>query len=210
MKKITIGRGRECDIRLEDSTDTVSRRQAVITVTPFGKMEIYDTSSNGTFVNGQKVEKPNGMPLKRGDKVNFAHVADLDWSMVKDPYRKTKLLGLLFLIVAIATVVIILALANRTNEEEVKSDEQETEKVETPALAPEDSLKLQVPVETKTPQAAPAPSRKGDNKKVQEKPSKKNTGELINQIDGKAKPEKDETPEVAPHDPSLDDALRQR
>lgn len=209
MKKITIGRGRECDIRLDDSTDTVSRRQAVITVTPFGKMEIYDISSNGTFVNGQKVEKPNGMPLKRGDNVNFAHVADLDWSMVKDPYRKTKLLSLLFLIVAIATAVIIFIIANRTNEEEVKVDEPAVEKEDAP-LAPEDSLTLQVPVETKTPKETPAPAKRGDQPKVKEKAPKKSTEEKINQLDGRAKPETQEPPVEAPHDPSLDDALRQR
>ena len=52
MRKITIGRGRECDIRLKDDTDTVSRKHAVLAVWPSGKMLIYDLSSTGTSVNG--------------------------------------------------------------------------------------------------------------------------------------------------------------
>lgn len=106
MKKITIGRGRECDVRLEDSTDLVSRRQAVIKVSPSGKMEIFDLSSNGTYVNGEKVEKPNGMPVKRGDVVNFAHVADLDWAQVKDPYRRVKI-TILTVLAAVAILCVL-------------------------------------------------------------------------------------------------------
>lgn len=106
MKKITIGRGRECDIRLDDSSDLVSRRQAVIRISPTGKMEIFDLSSNGTFVNGEKVEKPNGMPVKRGDQVNFAHVVDLDWDKVKDPYKTAKVSSV-FVTIAVAAVVVV-------------------------------------------------------------------------------------------------------
>lgn len=105
MKKITIGRGRECDIRLDDASDLVSRRQAVIRVSLSGKMEIFDLSSNGTFVNGEKVQKPNGMPIKRGDQINFAHVVDLDWNRVKDPYRKSKMTAL-FVTLAVAVVAV--------------------------------------------------------------------------------------------------------
>lgn len=108
MKKITIGRGRECDVRLEDSTDRVSRRQAVITVSPFGKMEIYDTSANGTYVNGEKVEKPAGLLVKRGDQVNFAHVVDLDWSKVRDPYRKIKLSVVVLMLLAVVVAAVLL------------------------------------------------------------------------------------------------------
>ena len=51
MKKIiTIGRGEEADIHIDD--ELVSRRHATIKFLPLGKMEIRDLSKNGTFVNG--------------------------------------------------------------------------------------------------------------------------------------------------------------
>lgn len=214
MKKITIGRGRECDIRLDDSTDTVSRRQAVITVTPFGKMEIYDTSSNGTFVNGQKVEKPNGMPLKRGDKVNFAHVADLDWDMVKDPYRKTKVMSLVILLVAIVTAVIILLIANRANEAEVKDSDDPAPKEEVNSPADEEeTLTLQVPAETRPEAATPvkrAAARDAEPK--QKQAPRKDTGKLIDEMEHGPKADNPTPPasDGPGHDPALDDAMKQR
>lgn len=116
MRNITIGRGRECDVRLEDSTDMVSRRQAVIKVSPMGKMEIFDTSANGTYVNGEKIEKPDGKPVKRGDNVNFAHVVDLDWSKVKDPYRPIKVTVVAVLASAVVAALLYFMLADKIAE----------------------------------------------------------------------------------------------
>lgn len=104
MKKILIGRGAGNDIRIKDESDRVSRRQAVIEVSPTGKMRLHDTSSNGTFVNGKKVPKPGGVEVSRGDKVDFAHVMELDWALVKDPYKSMKIAVGVF-----AAVLIILA-----------------------------------------------------------------------------------------------------
>ena len=56
MKKLTIGRNNACDIIIPDTTDLVSRKQAVLTYSFWGKMVLYDTSNNGTYVNGQKLE----------------------------------------------------------------------------------------------------------------------------------------------------------
>lgn len=91
MRKVVIGRGRECNVVLADTTDVVSRRQAVIVFSFWGKMTLYDTSSNGTFVNGQRLAKQDGKVVTRNDKINFGHVWDLDWATVKDPYRGTKI-----------------------------------------------------------------------------------------------------------------------
>lgn len=145
MKKITIGRGRECDIRLSDSTDKVSRRQAVITVSPSGKMFIYDTSANGTYVNGEKVVKPEPLPVRRGDNVNFAHTVDLDWSQVKNPYRRMwgMLIAFIVAVIVIAGICIIWGEALFS---EKKVQEAETEKVDADSVAPtNDSLKLETP-----------------------------------------------------------------
>lgn len=197
MKRITIGRGRECDIRLEDSSDMVSRRQAVITVTPTGKMEIYDTSSNGTFVNGEKVEKPAGKPIKRGDQVNFAHVVDLDWSKVKDPYKSMKIT----IVVILAAVIVVCALffifADKLAQ---KEDAVQTETVAKPdSVAPADSLKLQIPQETPT--ASPVKVIK-DNKNAA-KPKKNDPGKKEEITNDKPK---EEVPEPMP-DPRLDRAI---
>ena len=101
MKKLTIGRNNACDIIIPDTSDLVSRKQAVLTCSFWGKMVLYDTSNNGTYVNGQKLENGKGLCVTRKDKVNFARITDLDWSEVKDPYKRTKI------IVSICTVALI-------------------------------------------------------------------------------------------------------
>lgn len=146
MKKITIGRGRECDLRLSDSTDRISRRQAIITFSPLGKMMIYDTSSNGTFVNGEPVVKPEGKPIKRGDNVNFAHLADLDWNLVKNPYRK--MWNFIFLILAVLLIagVGLMVWSLCLVDKKVKVEEQKEVIVPADSIAPvNDSLKLETP-----------------------------------------------------------------
>ena len=104
MKKLTIGRNNACDIIIPDTSDLVSRKQAILSYSFWGKMVIYDTSNNGTYVNGQKLENGKGMPVTRKDKVTFARIADLDWNEIKDPYRKVKII-----IAASMTVVVLLA-----------------------------------------------------------------------------------------------------
>lgn len=149
MKKITIGRGRECDLRLSDSTDRISRRQAIITFSPLGKMMIYDTSSNGTFVNGEPVVKPEGKPIKRGDNVNFAHLADLDWNLVKNPYRK--MWNFIFLILAVLLIagVGLMVWSLCLVDKKVKVEEQKEVIVPADSIAPvNDSLKLETPTPT--------------------------------------------------------------
>lgn len=103
MRKVVIGRGRECDVVLADTTDVVSRRQAVIAFTFWGKMTLYDTSSNGTFVNGQRLAKQEAKVVTINDTINFGRVWDLDWNTVKDPYKNTR--------IALACVVVALLLA---------------------------------------------------------------------------------------------------
>lgn len=93
MKKLTIGRNNACDIVIPDTTDIVSRRQAVLEISFFGKMIIYDTSNNGTFVNGERMQNGTSREVTRNDKISFGRVADLDWKKIYDPYRIHKLWG---------------------------------------------------------------------------------------------------------------------
>ncbi|HEY6529076.1 MAG TPA: FHA domain-containing protein [Cellvibrionaceae bacterium] len=64
--KMILGRAKECDVRLNFAH--LSRRHAVLTVTPQG-LELEDLgSSNGTFVNDVKVRR---VMLKNGDVLSF-------------------------------------------------------------------------------------------------------------------------------------------
>lgn len=109
MKKLTIGRNNACDIIIPDTSDLVSRKQAVLTYSVWGKMVLYDTSNNGTYVNGQKLENGKGMHVTRKDKINFARIADLDWNEVQDPYKKTKIVAAICM-VAVIVLAVLLAL----------------------------------------------------------------------------------------------------
>ena len=101
MKKLIIGRNNACDIIIPDTTDMVSRKQAVLTITFWGKMVLYDTSNNGTFLNGERIENGKGKRVTRKDKVSFAHVADLDWNTVPDPYKNSKKVIVWLIVIAI-------------------------------------------------------------------------------------------------------------
>lgn len=107
MKKLTIGRNNTCDIIIPDTTDLVSRKQAVLTYSFWGKMVIYDTSNNGTYVNGQKLENGKGMRVTRKDKINFARITDLDWNEIKDPYKTMKVFSIIACVVTIVLAILL-------------------------------------------------------------------------------------------------------
>lgn len=82
MKTYSIGRDLNCDIVINDSTDVISRRHALLNVTPSGKMTLIDQSGNGTYVNGIRISPNVPVPVTRKDIISFAHVAKLDWKQV--------------------------------------------------------------------------------------------------------------------------------
>ncbi|MFK7956102.1 MAG: FHA domain-containing protein [Lysobacterales bacterium] len=79
-----IGRHSDCDICLP--ADEVSRRHAKITVTPVGLMIEDLGSSNGTFINGDRVEKAE---LKGGDELRLDMVRFLVQSPGMEPPAPT-------------------------------------------------------------------------------------------------------------------------
>lgn len=85
MKVYSIGREEGCDIVINDNTDATSRRHAVLTVMPSGKMTITDQSRNGTYVNGIKISPNVAVPVTRKDNISFAHVYRLDWNQIPKP-----------------------------------------------------------------------------------------------------------------------------
>lgn len=115
MKVITIGRGEENQIVLEDSQDMISRQHATLRIHETGKMEIVSTGSNGTFVNGFRI-KPN-VPYKvtRKDVVSFAHVRQLDWALVPDPFRYIRF-GIIGGLVALLVVAVMLLWPDKKKE----------------------------------------------------------------------------------------------
>lgn len=65
-----IGRGLAAEVRLDDNS--VSRRHAVLVHDDSGARVLDDRSSNGTFVNGSRVEQAE---LKSGDVLMLGRVA---------------------------------------------------------------------------------------------------------------------------------------
>ncbi len=178
MKKIVIGRGHDCDIIINDTTDVVSRRQAAIAFDFFGNMTIYDLSTNGTFVNGVRVPKPAGIPLKRTDSVNFGSVCDFDMSRVSDPYRNTRII-----LAAVVAAVVVLGAAlvyyfTRDEECDAKTEAQAQETVTTIVEEPKDTVPAEVIPAQETevkpvPEKKKTPAAKRLPKKNNEGPSRK-------------------------------------
>lgn len=103
MKRIIIGRGIDCDIVIPDEKDNVSRHHLVITFNLLGKMKVSDTSANGTYINGNRMLKGASIPVTKDDKIRLGDNWILDWNLVKDPYKGTRigiLIGIIILILA--------------------------------------------------------------------------------------------------------------
>lgn len=82
MKIIVIGRNpQEADIVLV--SDYVSNYHAEIIQLDNGDLFIVDKSTNGTFVNGNRLTPGKETPVRRGDNVVIADVP-LDWSRIQD------------------------------------------------------------------------------------------------------------------------------
>lgn len=82
MKALSIGREQGCDIVINDNTDVISRRHAILNISSSGKITIVDQSRNGTYVNGIRISPNVPVPVSRKDIISFAHVAKLDWNSV--------------------------------------------------------------------------------------------------------------------------------
>ena len=123
MKKIyTIGRDEGCDIVIPDSTDVISRLHATIRVESNDKIFLIDQSRNGTYVNGMKMSSNVEIPISRKDVVSFAHIYNLDWSLVpkhKGNTIKTILIILASLIVMTGIAYAIISYLN--NQEAIQA-----------------------------------------------------------------------------------------
>jgi pSer/pThr/pTyr-binding forkhead associated (FHA) protein len=126
MKTLSIGRDTNCDIVINDSTDVISRRHALLNVTPSGKMTIIDQSSNGTYVNGIRISQNVPVPVTRKDIISFAHVAKLDWNFVpkSNQWMKYAIGGFVALIVIVCIIFGIKSL--NTNNGQIQDNAETT------------------------------------------------------------------------------------
>lgn len=154
MKVISIGRGEECNIVLDDPM--ISRRHAVLRLYPSGKIEIIDYSTNGTSINGVKLARETLTNIKRGTPVSFAGVKTLDWAHVPDPSKPYRMIayGIIGFLVLIFAAWGIKAIINTINS---GGETYEIEEV-TPAPTPTDT------VAKPTPKAEPAEIDPNDTK----------------------------------------------
>jgi pSer/pThr/pTyr-binding forkhead associated (FHA) protein len=88
IKQFSIGRGDDCQIKIQDNSQKVSRNHATLKVLTNGKIFITDHSTNGTFVNGVKISQSVDYPVRRGDDISFAHVANLNWELIPRTVNK--------------------------------------------------------------------------------------------------------------------------
>lgn len=181
MKVYSIGRDTACDICINDSTDVISRRHAILNVTPTGKMTIVDQSHNGTYVNGIRISPNVPMPVTRKDSISFAHVARLDWNRVPKSGMAVKyaLIGFGALVcVAVAGFGLKAAFGGNggstenTEKTAAVADTTKTRNEETE----EKTEKKDSEKEKKDKAADPQKEPKKDNKKEQTKKDKQESG----------------------------------
>lgn len=79
MKQYTVGRNTEADIIL--TANLCSRNHAKLTVSDSSKIILQDFSSNGTTINGKKINNES-VEIKRSDNILFAGVEKLDWAKI--------------------------------------------------------------------------------------------------------------------------------
>lgn len=92
-------------IKLTDSSNSVSRFHAVVKVNKkTGKVFITDHSSNGTFINGNRIPSGVETPVKYKTAVTLANIP-LDWSRIKRPNPPMGII--LKAATAVAAVVVI-------------------------------------------------------------------------------------------------------
>lgn len=72
-KRLSVGRTKENDLTIEDST--VSKNHASLAINAEGNFIVADTgSTNGTFLNGNRLVYGRAFPIEEGDKVMFGTV----------------------------------------------------------------------------------------------------------------------------------------
>lgn len=98
----SIGTAYNNRIQLADTTNTVSRFHATLKIDQKGKMFINDHSTNGTYVNGNRIPANKDFQIKRNDQILFANISALDWTNI--PKSKLKPV---FIIAPLSALIVI-------------------------------------------------------------------------------------------------------
>lgn len=185
MKTYSIGRETTCDIVINDSTNVISRRHAIVNVTSLGKITITDQSHNGTYVNGMRINSNVPVPVTRKDSVSFAQIARLDWNLIPNPMAIYKYIAAG--VVALLVVVLLFTLfkpgstsGNNSDNDNVVTD---TAKVVTPEelaereAARRDSITKAVKdsINKENAKKQPVNKKKTDNQQVKQEKKQKDT-----------------------------------
>lgn len=141
MKRIyTIGRDESCDIVIPDQTDVVSRMHATLRVESKDKFFLSDQSRNGTYVNGIRMSTNVEIPVSRNDVVSFAHIYNLDWSLIPKPdysWVKKTLVGVLLVVCMAGLVYAVWDHINRPNQEVILPSSVEPQPTDSVSNLPE-------------------------------------------------------------------------
>lgn len=101
----SIGTDYRNRIKINDSTNSVSRFHATLKVNKkSGKIVITDYSSNGTFVNGNRITSEQEVSVEWKQRVSFANTP-FDWSRVKKPAQTHHILLKMAVVVAVGLVL---------------------------------------------------------------------------------------------------------
>ncbi len=166
MKRIlSIGRDPNNDIIIYDLTDTVSRSHATLRVDG-NKLFITDHSTNGTYLNGVRLQSNTEYRVTKKDEVRFADAAYLEWNAL--PVKHS--LSLWVIIPSIVSLLLILAFIYYSHQMNQKTSANEMEIQSTeeagPASEKIDSTEKQVTVSDV--------EKKSDEAKAPKTTSKKN------------------------------------
>lgn len=129
MKVLTIGRSEDCHICIEDPQNLISKKHAILRFYPLGKIEIVPLGRNLTYINGKAVKNEKAWSVSRKDVISFAHVKDLDWDKVPNPYMKIYK-TILWAVLAIFFFFLVLLFIPHLNRCSTNNDDSSIESVE--------------------------------------------------------------------------------
>lgn len=78
----SIGTESDNSIIISDPARLVSRHHAILKLKANGNYFIYDQSTNGTFVNGEKIKTKVDYPVTPSDTISLAGSYQLDWTKI--------------------------------------------------------------------------------------------------------------------------------
>lgn len=146
MKIYSIGRADDCDIRYDEHENPrfmlVSGHHAILKVSWLGKYVLQDFSTNGTTVNGARIERDKDIPVNRGDTVVFGGAAELDWSKIAKPKAPMAFMLAGLLIVVVFMIFALLKCGSGKNSStSVLTDSASSVPVQKPVRGKSDSAK---------------------------------------------------------------------